>query len=951
MKRTSLDLETNMAPPTAKRVCMETVPDMPADPTTPIDDFDDLYDDSPVIHNHREKSPQRSSEKITVQQSNLNLLATSFQLPGLGLFASKENNPEQEANAEKEPVLPHNATSLPPVGELSEAQNLLQTEGEPPPELHGTRQNHVHSGGQIGSPIVDEPDRSKGLDATGARVFEVSPQGQTSTEEQQRVEGSESEAISQIEGRCDTLEQPSIDRSAADTQTSQWAAGVAGEEPQENLERITRSDPLGVSEQDSPQQGGETKYVGASQTLTGEQDGDKIANEEPEIQNEDRNTLVPPPSTDSVRKDDTSEQRVDKLALQTLQDNIEADPHRDVDTSTTLSKNSDVHQAAPTPQVDMEDTTKAEKDQTLEEVATSNMENGEAEFELDSSPIETSSESGSESSSSSSGESDYHMLDPAEEARRLMQEDGGSDDEGKGGKASSGPLRTLNEKPDEIVPKPQVEITPEMTISELGRVEHVVENSILIKGKTSGESRALESGSLLCLGDRSIIGVIAELLGQVQQPYYSVRFTNPAAIAEVGILKGTLIFYVEQHSSYIFTQSLKALKGSDASNIHDEEVGDDELEFSDDEAEAEHKRRAKQERQARRAGREEWNDSGARRGRTDQGGRNDRGGRGNRGDGYSKGPRRGHLQGEGRGHFHQTDSRDTSSPIMNYDDNDDGDDLYTPLARPPNLHEIMGRGEAPQESLNDHVNGNPGVQRFQRGGGRSERGRGRGDRGRGDRGRGTRGGRGDWGQRGGFNRDSRLERYDSQGQQHHSQRPPSPRHNSSHPSFPPPFNAASAPSSHGWPNQMQLDHPSGSPIPSYQQPLYMPPQQANHPSYPSNTYGQSQYPYPSPQAQSPQTYNPPQYTTSYQTTAPPTSPVPPNIPAGAHINPAFFSPPAPQAWLQQQQNYSGNNNTPSQPSGGEGNRTSQSQEAFQAAQERLDLLRQLTRSAAGSSSG
>ncbi|KAI4109583.1 MAG: hypothetical protein LQ339_001696 [Xanthoria mediterranea] len=948
-----MDFETNMAPPTAKRVCMETVPDMPADPTTPIDDFDDLYEDSPVINNHREKSPQRSSVKITLQQSNPNLLATPFQLPGLGLFASKENNPEQEANGEKEQSLPHNATSLPPVGELPVAQNLLQTEGEPPPQLYETRKNHAHSTGQIDSPIVDDSNQSKGLDATSAPVFEVSPQAQTSTEEQQRVEGSKYEAISQIEGRCNTLEQPLIDQSATDIQTSQWAAGVAGEGPQENPEKIARSDALGVSEQDSPRQGDETKYVGASQTLTGEQDGNEIANEEPEIQNEDRNTLVPPPSTDSVRKDDTSDQGVDKLALHTLQDNIKADPHGDVDNLTALSDNSDFNQAAPSPQVDLEDATKAEKSRTFEEVATSNIGNGEAEFELDSSPIEPSSESGSESSSSSSsGESDYQMLDPAEEARRLMQEDGGSDDEGKGGKGSSGPLRTLNEKPDEIVPKPQVEITPEMTISELGRVEHVVENSILIKGKTSGESRALESGSLLCLGDRSIIGVIAELLGQVQQPYYSVRFTNPAAITEVGILKGTPIFYVEQHSSYIFTQSLKALKGSDASNIHDEEVGDDELEFSDDEAEAEHKRRAKQERQARRAGREDWNDGGARRGRTDMGGRNDRGGRGNRGDGYSRGPRRGHLQGEGRGHFHQTDSRDTSSPIMNYDDNDDGDDLYTPLARPPNLHEIMGRGEAPQESLNNHVNGIPGVQRFQRGG-RSERGRGRGDRGRGDRGRGARGGRGDWGQRGGFNRDSRLEKYDSQGPQNHSQRPPSPRHNNNHPSFRPPFNAASAPSSHGWPNQMQLDHPSGSPIPSYQQPLYTLSQQTNHPSYPSNTYGQPQYPYPSLQDQSPQTYNPPQYT-SYQTAAPPTSPVPSNIPAGAHINPAFFSPSAPQAWpqQQQQQNYGcNNNNTPSQPSGGEGNRTSQSQEAFQAAQERLDLLRQLTRSAAGSSSG
>lgn len=39
---------------------------------------------------------------------------------------------------------------------------------------------------------------------------------------------------------------------------------------------------------------------------------------------------------------------------------------------------------------------------------------------------------------------------------------------------------------------------------------------------------------------------------------------------------------------------LKRLKGSDASNVHDEEPGEDEIEFSDDEAEAVHRSRLKQ---------------------------------------------------------------------------------------------------------------------------------------------------------------------------------------------------------------------------------------------------------------------------------------------------------------------------------------------------------------------
>lgn len=46
-------------------------------------------------------------------------------------------------------------------------------------------------------------------------------------------------------------------------------------------------------------------------------------------------------------------------------------------------------------------------------------------------------------------------------------------------------------------------------------------------------------------------------------------------------------------SNFVFVSQLKALKGSDASNAHDEEPAEDEVEFSDDEAEREHKRNIK----------------------------------------------------------------------------------------------------------------------------------------------------------------------------------------------------------------------------------------------------------------------------------------------------------------------------------------------------------------------
>jgi H/ACA ribonucleoprotein complex non-core subunit NAF1 len=75
------------------------------------------------------------------------------------------------------------------------------------------------------------------------------------------------------------------------------------------------------------------------------------------------------------------------------------------------------------------------------------------------------------------------MLDPAEQARILMEGDGGSDDEGgrMGTRMGRGQLRTKNEKPDVIVEKPDVTVTPEMKIEDLGAVENLVENLVLVR--------------------------------------------------------------------------------------------------------------------------------------------------------------------------------------------------------------------------------------------------------------------------------------------------------------------------------------------------------------------------------------------------------------------------------------------------------------------------------------
>lgn len=337
----------------------------------------------------------------------------------------------------------------------------------------------------------------------------------------------------------------------------------------------------------------------------------------------------------------------------------------------------------------------------------------EAEFAYDSSPYTSSTETSDTSSSeddSDESADDYELLNPVEQARLLMAEDGGgSDGEGGGNGKAAGPPKTLNEKSEVIVPKPDIVVTPEMQITLLGHVENIVENLSLVKATVSGEYQVLEAGSLLCLEDRTVVGVIAETLGRVQQPYYSVAFTNAVDMAEVGMSKPeTKVFYVPQFANTVFTQVIKSIKGSDASNLHDEEVDDDEMEFSDDEKEAEYKRSIKQEKEARKRERNGLPAAPPRDSIFH--------GRDRKGNGKKRHIEQGDPGQQWRSSYDA--NQKGADTELKYEDDDE---LYTPLTRPSSLHEA-GQAQPPVHSYPP-----AGYSRPPRGG-RGGRGRGRGGR-------------------------------------------------------------------------------------------------------------------------------------------------------------------------------------------------------------------------------
>ena len=493
--------------------------------------------------------------------------------------------------------------------------------------------------------------------------------------------------------------------------------------------------------------------------------------------------------------------------------------------------------------------------------ATAQKDNQDAEWQFDDSDA-ASSDSDSESDSvdssddsESGSEGGYEMLDPATAAKILMSGDGDDDDGDKSkNKTGDHQPRTVNEIKEVAVPKPDVVLTEDMKITLLGTVDRTVDTLLLIKAFTPGEFQVLESGSVLCNEKREVIGAVAETLGRVQEPMYSVAFANLKDIEDMGLGFGSKVYYVDSHSTFVFTQPLKNMKGTDASNIHDEEVGEDEIEFSDDEAEAEYKR---QKKLAKRGG---------------------RGGLSRTAFVEDRATRSFGAPGHDSGHAFVNGSDAPQQQYgggISYDDDDVQDEFYSPLKRPDNLSQLMAGGGLPPRPQHGPFDRG-------RGRGRGDRGRGRGDRGRGRGGfdhRGQRGGRGGYGQdrgnRGGYGQQNghrgaahsfpdRHNNDRTNGQRQHSSPPKS---NTSQSSPPPPA------------QQRQAGYQQ------YQQPT------PNQQSYQFNGYT-FQYGNPPPQP-------PPQQAGHYnqsQATQSPTGP----IPAGAYVNPALFqAQPVPAQWNQQ----------------------------------------------------
>ncbi|KAJ2253617.1 hypothetical protein GGI13_002600 [Coemansia sp. RSA 455] len=195
----------------------------------------------------------------------------------------------------------------------------------------------------------------------------------------------------------------------------------------------------------------------------------------------------------------------------------------------------------------------------------------------------------------SSSSSDSDMEDEDDRANMLkMIADGDDDDEDQAPNSNSVPA-TRNEVLDPQIPElTMTELPATAQLTSLGTIHSIVDNAVIIQANISGERHVLDAESILSFDDRKVLGLVYDVFGPVSRPMYTVRFRGE--IDRESVVVGRGVFFSPGWVKMLATEKLR-VKGTDASNEYDEEVGDDGMEFSDDEEERIHRRQVKKCRQ------------------------------------------------------------------------------------------------------------------------------------------------------------------------------------------------------------------------------------------------------------------------------------------------------------------------------------------------------------------
>ena len=210
-----------------------------------------------------------------------------------------------------------------------------------------------------------------------------------------------------------------------------------------------------------------------------------------------------------------------------------------------------------------------------------------------SSDSSSSSSSSDESSSNEDGESSEEDEDPK---KRLSNHKG------------AGKIKECNKKDKNVIKTkceslnshlPPIEdlhiSVPEFECVPLGKISSTVEDLVIVRALPNTPALDLDSVLFLDKGRRPL-GKIFDVIGPVTSPFYCVRFNSSQHIKDSNVKVDLEVYCAPrtEHTSFVFLEQLRKMKGSDASWKDDVEPDGEHIDYSDDEEERAARRTRKQ---------------------------------------------------------------------------------------------------------------------------------------------------------------------------------------------------------------------------------------------------------------------------------------------------------------------------------------------------------------------
>lgn len=150
-------------------------------------------------------------------------------------------------------------------------------------------------------------------------------------------------------------------------------------------------------------------------------------------------------------------------------------------------------------------------------------------------------------------------------------------------------------------PQPAI-LNQNSKLEKLGKVVSVVENNILIE-KNPNLNLILNLDTTIYSKDCEVVGFIFDVIGNIDLPYYLVmpysskndeNSNNELKFKNISkIMEEEDMYFDINVDNVVNKNKLINQKGTDASNAFDEEIGNNDKEFSDDEEEREYKKSKK----------------------------------------------------------------------------------------------------------------------------------------------------------------------------------------------------------------------------------------------------------------------------------------------------------------------------------------------------------------------